>query len=42
LRAALICWVTAGFVRVFGNRGSVVLLESGLEVDCGLKEELGY
>jgi hypothetical protein len=34
--------VTAGFVGVFGNREPVVLLGSGLEVDSGLKEEIGY
>jgi hypothetical protein len=34
--------VTAGFVRLFGNREAVDLLELGLEVDWGLKEEIGY
>jgi hypothetical protein len=42
MRAALICSVTAGFVRVFEITESVDLLEFGLEVDGGLKEEIGY
>jgi hypothetical protein len=42
LRAVLIYWVNAGFVRVFGSWRSAGLLKLGLEVDWGLKEKIDY